>query len=178
MAPVSQAKKKMAGKKPNGKSVLKIADHIQSLAEGLRKQVSKQVDGVGSKAKKRSAGFAVSLVKFQRSAVDKAFKILTKVQERSDQVIEEYIEDAEWLPAEGKDIVKEWNRILSDGRAEFQKTVDKSYDLMCSYLERVKKTQKVAGKGAAKSAFAGKKRTVAKKAASKPKSVPEASNKM
>lgn len=176
MAPASESKKETASKKSEKKGGLHIADTVQSLADSVRKELNKRIGGSGRKAKTRGADLAVTLIKLQRSAFDKAFKIVTRVQEGADKVVKEHVEDASWLPGEGKDIVKEWSRTLSDGRAEFQKTVDKSYDLLRGYFERVKKEQKSAGKKTSvpRSKVPSKKKTAARKAvASKPKPAPE-----
>ena len=164
-APVSKkgAASKESSKK---KAVMQMADKIQALAESLRKELNKRMDGGGRAAKMHSAEFAMKLVKFQRSTFDKAFKIVTRVQERADKMIMDHIDDAEWMPDEGKAIAKEWSRTIGDGRAEFQKAVDKSYDLLNDYFGRLKKAQKAIGKKpvAAKPAMAMKKKAPVKKA--------------
>jgi hypothetical protein len=166
MAPV--AAKKSAAKKSKGNAVTQIADKAQALAGNLRKDLGKRIDGAGGDAKIKAAKLAVMLIKLQRSAFDKAFKLLSQVQERGDKLVKNHVEDASWLPAEGKEVVKEWSRTLNDGRAEFQKTVDKSYDLLGTYFERIQKSGKPAARKAAapvKKSPAGKKKPATKKSA-------------
>ncbi len=162
------ASTKEKGKKASGKASgtrLHIADTVQSLADSLRKELTKRTGGSTRKAKIRGADLAVSAIKMQRSAVDKAFKIVTRVQESADKAVKGQMDDADWLPDEGKDIVKEWSRTLADGRAEFQKTVDKSYDLLRGYFERVKREQRTSGKKAAAPKSKAKKKSRAKRPA-------------
>jgi len=163
----SVATKKTAAKKSKGNGMMHLADKVQSMAENLRKDLRKQIDGAGTGAKVRTAKLAVTMVKLQRSTFDRAFKILSQVQKRSDKLLKDHIEDASWMPAEGSEVVKEWSRTLNDGRAEFQKTVDKSYDLLRAYFERLEKSAKPISKRAnasAKKRPAGKKKTTAKRA--------------
>jgi polyhydroxyalkanoate synthesis regulator phasin len=163
MAPV--AAKKSASKKSKENGLMKIADRVQSLTENLRKDLSKRVGGAGNEAKARTAKLAVMLIKLQRSTFDKAFKILSQVQERGDKLIKEHVEEGAWLPAEGKEVVKEWSRTLNDGRAEFQKTADKSYDLIRAYFERIQKAKPAARKAAASTTKGpARKKPAAKKA--------------
>ena len=166
MPSAMQAKKVAAGKKSAAKkSGFRIGDTIQSLTEKVRKELSKRIKIPRGKAKARTVDFAIAVIKLQQSAFDSTFKLLTRVQERGDRLVKDHVEEAAWLPGEGRDIVKEWSRTLNDGRAEFQKTVDKSYDLLRDYFERVRKEQKGAPKTAAASAVAAKKKPAAKKKA-------------
>lgn len=142
MAPV--AGKKNTGKTAKGNGAAKSASKARSLTENLRKDLGKRIDGAGNEAKAQTAKLAVMLIKFQRSTFDKAIKVLSQVQKRGDKLVNQYAHESSWLPAEGKQAVKEWSRTLDHGRAEFQKTVDKSYDLVRMYFERVQKTAKPA----------------------------------
>jgi len=144
----------------------KIADSIQTAADKLREQVKNRVKDSSTKAKVRSVDLAISLVKLQQSAFNRAFKELANLQKRSDKLVKAHIQDADWMPAEGKDIVKEWSRMLNDGREDFQKTLDKSYDLLKNGLERARKQQLADPKkkaAPAKKKPAAKKKVVAKK---------------
>jgi len=107
----------------------------------------------------------LSVIDFQKTTFDNTFKVITQLQEQSEKVIQNLAEDAGWLPKEGVAIVKEWLRMLRAGRADFQKTVDKSFDLVTDYFERVVKTD--AAPAAAPKKASAKKRPARKKAASK-----------
>jgi hypothetical protein len=148
------------GKKSKGAGGLQIREALESLTGKLRTQFNAQAGKAGGKAKVQTAELAVKLARVQRAALAKGFKVLAQVQERGEKAIKDHLDDATWLPGEGKDIVREWSRTLNDGRDEFRKTVDKSYELLGSYLERVEKEQK---KGAAKAKPAVKKPQAAKK---------------
>jgi hypothetical protein len=164
----SVATKKSAAKKSKGNGMMQLADKVQSVAENLRKDLRKQINGVGKGAKVRSAKLAVTMIKLQRTTFDRAFKILSQVQKRSDKLIKDHVEEASWMPAEGSEVVKEWSRTLNDGRAEFQKTVDKSYDLLRTYFERIEKSGKAVSKranAAGKKISTGKKKTTTKRTA-------------
>ncbi len=133
----------------------KIADSIQSTAEKLRDQVSSNVHDSGVAAKVRGVDVSIALIKMQRSLFDRSFKVLARLQKYSDKLVKRHIQGAHWMPNEGKDIVKEWSHMLNEGRADFQATVDKSYDLLKDCLERIRNEQE----------SAGKKKTVAESAA-------------
>lgn len=165
MAPASQTKRQTASKVSKAskeKGLSQIGDSIQSLMGSLRKEFSKRVNG--PRAKMHTAEFAVTMIKLQQAAFDKALEVVTRVQKRSEKMVKDHVDEASWLPAEGKEIIKEWSRTLSDGRREFQKAVDKSYDLLRSYFERLQKEQKAAAEkpSGARSRAAARKKPAAR----------------
>jgi hypothetical protein len=152
-ATATKTAKKGAAHTSDESRMQKIADSIQSTAEKLRDRVANGVHDSGTAAKVRSVDVSIAVIKLQRSMFDRTFKMLARIQKYSDKLVKRHVQGADWLPNEGKDIVKEWSHMLDEGRVEFEKTVDKSYDLLKEYLERVRKQQASAGKktGVAKS---------------------------
>lgn len=152
-------------KKTDESRVKKLADNVQATAEKLRENVKGRIQDSGSTAKARGVDLAISLVKLQRTASDQAFKALAGLQVQGDKLVRQHIQEADWMPPEGKDIVKEWSRMLNEGRAEFCKTLDKSFGLLSDGLERVRKEQAAVSKKpvAAKSAGGARKKSAPRK---------------
>ena len=82
------------------------------------------------------------LVKFQKGSVMAVLKLLGKVQEYTEKSFRDAMKNGSWLPAEGKDVVDEWAKMMDSGIDEFSRVVDKSFDLMLKYLDRVEKEAK------------------------------------
>ena len=176
-ATATRPAKKAAAQPSDESRMQKIADSIQSTAEKLRDQVSNNVHDSGVAAKVRGVDVSLALIKMQRLVFDRSFKVLARVQKYSDKLVKKHIQGAHWMPNEGKDIVKEWSQMLNEGRADFQATVDRSYDLLKDCLERVRKEQVANGKKkpVAVSAPVHKAKPANKaKSAGKPKSVVKA----
>ena len=111
---------KKGGTHPTDESRMqKIADSIQSTAEKLRERVTNGVHDSGTAAKVRSVDVTLALIKLQRSMFDRSFKVLARLQKYSDKLVKRHIQGADWMPCEGKDIVKEWSSMLDDGRVEY-----------------------------------------------------------
>lgn len=141
----------MALAKETKKQAAAVKKSARKIADSLWNEVNERVAGTGNAAAARSAGLAAAAVKLQRTALDRAFKALAEVQHQGDGFLKDHVENKEWLPPEGKEIIDEWSRTLNDGRIQFKKTVDKSYDLLHTLFERVeKKHQKSAAKAAPK----------------------------
>ncbi|NIA16456.1 MAG: hypothetical protein GWP08_20545 [Nitrospiraceae bacterium] len=150
-------------------------DSVARYAEKLGKQLSKRSKKSKGKTAKHAADLASKLVGLQKEAFDATFKVIARVQKRSDQVVKDHVGKSTWMPDEGKEAVHEWSRTLEAGRAEFQETVGKSYDLALAYFERLKKGQPAPKKKAApKKRAAPKKKTAPKrKATPKKKAAPK-----
>lgn len=161
--------KKSASKASEESRMQKIADGIQEVGDKLRNQLGDRFGKSSLDAKMMSADVMISLIKMQSSAVDRVFKVVGNLQKRGGKVLKQYLEKADWAPSEAKDIIKEWDHMLNTGREDFQKTLDKSYGLLRTFFERVRKEEKAASKKApAKAAVAAKKKTTAKMNVRKP----------
>ena len=158
------------------KNAKKMVEDVKTTADNAWKELNTRAEDVSALAKARSAGLAVRMVKMQRSAFDRAIKLLAQVQKQGDKLLEQHVEDASWMPPEGTAIVKEWSRALSNGRDEFQKVVDRSCDLLQTMFERVEKQAKSDAKSADASKTAGpaRKRSSAKKKSTRKKTASKA----
>lgn len=142
-------------------------DKVASKAEELRDNLKKRAEDAASGTQRRATKLVLSVVDFEKTTFDNTFKILSQLQEQSEKLVQNLVEGVGWLPKEGKSIAKEWIRMLRTGRADFKKTVNKSFDLLTDYLDRVSKADGDAAKAPAA-------KTVTKKKAAKKKAVKKA----
>ena len=77
------------------------------------------------------------LLEFQRSAFTNAFEMVVRLQDQRRDVVERLIDRVPSLPAETKALYQTWNEAAVRGRETFRATVDKSFDLVDSYYERL-----------------------------------------
>lgn len=131
------------------------------------------------------------LVKFQKGATKAGLNVVGRVQEYTEKSLRDAVKDGNWLPKEGKEVVDEWAKMMDGGIDEFGKVVDKSFDLMLTFLDRVEKegkaksktsekkstTPKASAKKAPARKAAAKKKTAARKPAAKKKSTAAKSSK-
>jgi len=85
---------------------------------------------------------AKHLVKFQKSSTQAGLKLVGKVQDYTEKSLRDAMKDGKWLPGEGKDVVDEWAKMMDSGLDEFSRVVEKSFDLVLKYLDRVEKEAK------------------------------------
>ena len=139
--------------------------------EKLRSQVESRAEESADQTRRRAAKLAGNVIDFQKTTFDNTFKVVDKLQSQSEDAIAKLLTEGDWMPREGKSVVKEWAKLLKSARKDFQKTVDTSFDLISDLLERLEKEsakkKPVAKKKPAKKKAAAKKKPAKKKAAAK-----------
>lgn len=88
-----------------------------------------------------AAKFAISAIEMQKKAMHNALKGIGKLQDQTGKLALKMAQGASWMPDEGRQVVDEWNKATQRGREDFEKTMNKSFDLLSKYFERVKKGQ-------------------------------------
>lgn len=85
----------------------------------------------------RAAKLATNLIAFEKATFANAAHLLGAINDQSERAIRAALGNATWMPKEGQEFVKEWNRTLRSTLKDFAKSVDKSFDLLSHYVERV-----------------------------------------
>lgn len=127
-------KKVMPGKKPKG-----AASPLDKVTQRLRQaetESKRRTDDAALAAKRRAAKLALGIIDFQKTTFDHTLAILGRAQDSSAALLTSMLQEADWVPAEGKQVAKEWTELLAQGRREFEKTVGTSFDLITDYIGR------------------------------------------
>ncbi len=90
------------------------------------------------------------LVKFQKSSTKAGLDVVAKVQEYTEKSLRNAMQEADWAPEEGKEVVDEWARMMGSGIDEFNRVIDKSFDLVLKLIDRIEKDRKEKAKPEAK----------------------------
>ena len=67
------------------------------------------------------------VIDFQKSTFDNSFKAMSTLQEQGDKMINTFLEQAAWLPADGKKAVNEWLDAYKQGRESFKTSVEENF---------------------------------------------------
>lgn len=86
--------------------------------------------------------FQRRILEFQRSAFTNVFELAVRFQDRRRDVVERWFDRVPNLPAESKELFEAWNEAADRGRETFRATVDKSFDLLDGYYERLASERK------------------------------------
>jgi hypothetical protein len=81
--------------------------------------------------------FQRRVLELQRSAFTNAFETVVRLQHQRRDLIERWIDRVPSLPAESKELFEAWSEAADRGRETFRATVEKSFDLVDGYYQRL-----------------------------------------
>lgn len=70
---------------------------------------------------------AMQMVQFNKAAFDNGFNAITMVFEQNEKMVNTLLDQAAWMPEDGKKAVNDWMTSCKSGCDDFKKTVDESY---------------------------------------------------
>jgi hypothetical protein len=77
------------------------------------------------------------MINFNKTAFDNSFNALVTLQEQTEKMVNGFLEQATWLPEEGKKVTLDWVKAYRKGCEDFKKTVDENFkkveDFFASY---------------------------------------------
>lgn len=123
--PRTATTKSATSRKKSTKAASHILDHEPA--------VEVRASGLG----KRLIGFQKQILEFNRATFDGSFDAVVAFQDQQEQMVNDLLERVAFVPEEGKQLVSEWIETFKKGREDFRTTVEKSYDLVERYLDRI-----------------------------------------
>jgi len=67
------------------------------------------------------------MIDFQKTTFDNSFNAMTTLQEQGEKMTQAFLDQAHWLPAEGKKAINDWIKAYRTGRESFKKTVEDNF---------------------------------------------------
>jgi hypothetical protein len=77
---------------------------------------------------------AKQMSQFNKAAFDNTFSAMTVLQEQMEKMVNNYLEQSPWMPAEGKKAITDWIKAYKQGREGFKATVDDNYRKVEEYF--------------------------------------------
>jgi hypothetical protein len=74
------------------------------------------------------------MLDFQKATFDNSFKAMATLQEQGEKMVTMFMDQASWLPEEGRNAVTEWIGTYQKGRENFRETVEKNFDKVQAYF--------------------------------------------
>jgi predicted aminopeptidase len=71
---------------------------------------------------------ARQMIQFNKTAFDNSFNAMTMVYEQNAKMIGTFLEQATWLPKEGKKAISDWMQTYKKGCEDFKKLVNDNYE--------------------------------------------------
>ena len=80
--------------------------------------------------------FAKQMLDFNRTTFANTFGAMSLFQEQSEKMMTAFVEQADWIPSEGKKAISDMAAMFRKGCAEFKKVVDENFVRVESYFEQ------------------------------------------
>lgn len=74
------------------------------------------------------------MIDFQKTTFDNSFKAMSTLQEQGEKMVNMFLEQATWLPEEGKNAVSNWISAYKKGREDFKNAVESNFDKVQDYF--------------------------------------------
>jgi polyhydroxyalkanoate synthesis regulator phasin len=79
------------------------------------------------------------MIDFQKTTFDNTFNAMVMLQDQAERMAHTLLEQATWMPEEGRKAVREWVAAYKNGREEFKKNVDQSFKKVEDFFEGAQK---------------------------------------
>lgn len=67
------------------------------------------------------------MVQFSKNAFDQGYNAMETLRKQNEKITNSVMDQATWLPEEGKKAVNEWMQLYKKGCDDFKKTADQNY---------------------------------------------------
>jgi len=76
------------------------------------------------------------MIDFNKATFDNSFSAMVMLQEQTERMADQLMNQASWLPEDGKKAISDWVDAYKTGRAGFKKSVDDSFEKVTEYFEQ------------------------------------------
>ena len=77
---------------------------------------------------------ALQMVDLQKAAFDNGYETIVTLQEQAEKVLDAFMDQTGWYPAESKGALLEWMNMYKKGRDDFKKAIDDGFDQLEGYI--------------------------------------------
>ncbi|MBU2645627.1 MAG: hypothetical protein ABIK68_01430 [bacterium] len=75
------------------------------------------------------------VIDFNKATLDNAFNAMSLLQEQAERLGQSTLEQATWLPEEGKKVINDFTAAYKKGRDDFKKGVDEAFKKVEAYFK-------------------------------------------
>lgn len=74
------------------------------------------------------------MLDFNKTAFDNSFNAMLMIQEQNAKMVNTFLEQANWMPEEGKKLLRDWVDAYKKGCENFKKAADENYKKVDDYF--------------------------------------------
>ncbi|MDM8544045.1 hypothetical protein QUF90_23460 [Desulfococcaceae bacterium HSG9] len=76
------------------------------------------------------------MIDFNKATFDNSFNAMIMLQEQTERMSSQLLDQAAWLPEDGKKAIADWVSAYKTGRDDFKKSVDDSFKKVTEFFEQ------------------------------------------
>ncbi len=80
--------------------------------------------------------FAKQMIDFYKATFDNSFNAMVMLQEQTEKNMKTALDQATWLPTEGKKVIDEWVKAYKQGRDEFKKVTEENFKKVDDFFSK------------------------------------------
>lgn len=84
---------------------------------------------------------AKQMIQFNKTAFDNTFNAMTVLQEQTEKMMATYLDQAPWIPADGKKAIGDWVKAYKKGREDFKTAAEDNYKKVEDFFVSYDKTK-------------------------------------
>ena len=74
------------------------------------------------------------MLNFNKAAFDNTFSAMVLLQEQLDRMVKMFLDQATWVPKEGKQVITDWVKAYKKGGDELKKAMDEGFKKLDGFL--------------------------------------------
>jgi len=74
------------------------------------------------------------MIQLNKTAFQTTFNSMAILQDQMEKATNTFLEQATWLPAEGRKVIEEWVKTCKNGRENYKNTVDEGFKRVESFF--------------------------------------------
>ena len=78
------------------------------------------------------------MLDFKKTAYDNSFNAMLTIQEQNAKMVNTFLEQATWMPEEGKKLIRDWVNAYKKGCEDFKKAADENYKKVDEFFASAK----------------------------------------
>ena len=78
------------------------------------------------------------MLDFNKTAYDNSFSAMLTIQEQNAKMVNTFLEQATWMPEEGKKLIRDWVGAYKKGCEDFKKAADENYRKVDEFFAKTK----------------------------------------
>jgi len=74
------------------------------------------------------------MLNFQKTTFDNSFQAMSTLQEQGEKMVSTFLDQATWLPGEGKKAISDWLKAYQEGRSKFKSAIEDNFAKVEDYF--------------------------------------------